>query len=136
MNAGEPLIIVAVYIRGDRLRPDEISRWLRIQPTRSQEKGVLVPGVKPVVAKIGLWGLIAETKSPSIADHVDELLGKLRSTETPINKLTGVEEAYLDVFIAPDNETKPTAAMEAVIREDHIQALSRLGLSIHFTVSY
>ena len=135
MKRGEPLVIVAVYLRGDRLCPSKLSSELGIQASHAQKKGDVIQGVKPVTAEIGLWALSAQTKSVNISEHVDELLQKFQSVKRPLHRLDAVEEAYLDIFIAQDNETTDRNSIEAILSLEQVAKIGKLGLAVHLTVS-
>lgn len=135
MKAGEPLVIVTVYLPGDQLRPDLISRALSLQPSTSQTKGEIFSESKMALAQIGLWALTAQTQSFSIADHVDELLGKIGVPATPLNELEGVEEAYPDIFVTLDHECTERIASEGMLTNESLRRLQDLGLGMQFTVS-
>lgn len=135
MKPGEPMAIIAIYLRGERLRPDNISHLLGLQSSRSQERGGFCSGSKTAVAKIGVWTLIAQAESRSIVDHVDELLKKVGSPTTPLDQIDGVDEAYLDIFITPDYEHREREPVEGMLTREHLTALDRLGLCLQFTVS-
>lgn len=135
MKSGEPLIIVALYLRGDRLQPDKVSELLKVQPSEEQRKGALIAGSETAVAKIGLWALLAQTESRSIAEQVDELLGKLIAPRTRLDQIDGVDEAYLDIFVAPDYSHAKRKTMESMLTRKQIADLDRLGVDVHITVS-
>lgn len=132
MSAKDPKIVISIYLRGNQLEPDYISNILGIQPSESQKKGELRPCSKQVIAKIGVWSLVAQTDSRAIHDHIDELLGVIGTVQARLNQIDGVEDAYLDIFIALDDEGTRTA--ECRLSEKHLEELSRLGLCVHFTV--
>jgi hypothetical protein len=131
MKQEEPYLIVAVYLRGGQLQPMHVSEVLGIKPSRFQVKGGLKFGSKDVIAKIGVWALIAQTNSPILADHLDELFGKI-GDPIPLDKIEGVEEAYLDIFMAPDAENQ---TVESKISKSDLQKINRLGLDIQLTIT-
>jgi hypothetical protein len=135
MKAREPRLIIAIYLRGDQLKPDHISEVLGLQPSRCQKKGELRAGSKTVISKIGVWTLIAQTDSPSITDHIDELLRTLRAPPMPLDQIDGVEEAYLDIFVALEQEHDQQETVEVMLSKTYTQALNRLGLGLQFTVA-
>lgn len=98
--------MVAIYLRGDRLNPSDVSEILGIEPSRFQKKGELKSGSEKYVAKLGLWMLKAQTNSTSISDQIGELLEKLKMLQTRLDQIEGVEEASLDIFIPMDKEVQ------------------------------
>jgi len=127
------LIIVAIYLRGERLQPEHISQMLSLQPSKSQKTGRLCYESKNVIAKIGIWALIAQTDSAIVSDHIDELLKKIGNLPTPLDEFEGVEEAYLDIFIGAEGDSAKT--VEFVIPKSQLKEVVRLGLYAHITVS-
>jgi hypothetical protein len=128
-----PLIIVAIYLRGERLQPERVSQVLSVQPSKSQKTGGLCYESRNVTAKIGIWALIAQTDSAIVSDHIDELLKKIGSPPRPLDEIDGVEEAYLDVFVGVEDENAMT--VEFAIPKSQLKAVVGLGLCGHFTVS-
>jgi len=135
MNAKGPLITVALYLRGDQLQPHSISKLLGIDPSDSQEKGQLSGKSNDFVAKIGIWSLKSQTDSPVITDHVDEVLQMLRRSSIPLDQIEGVEEAYLDIFVALDDEDDQGKTVEVMLSNTYTTALHRHGLGLQFTVT-
>jgi len=136
MKAGDSLIDVAIYLRGDDLRPDEVSRVLGITPSRCQRKGELSGESKSVVAKIGLWSISAQTESRVISDHLDELFSRLQHVNIKLPEIPGVTDAYLDIFVAPERQPSISGTAEIKLTRGQIDELSRLGLSLETTVAY
>jgi hypothetical protein len=68
-----------------------------------------------------------------VSDHIDEILKKIGSPPTPLDKIDGVDEAYLDVFIGVEDESAKT--VEFAIPRSQLKEVVRLGLCGHFTVS-
>jgi|SRR5579862_36287 len=128
-------MIVAIYLRGTSLNPDQISDLLGLSPSRWQKRGELKPGSERFVAKIGLWGLIAQTESDKIDDHIDELLAKLGVAKIDLDKLNGVEQAYLDIFFASDDGQDGRKTVEFMLSRRQVVAVNSLGLSIQVTFS-
>jgi hypothetical protein len=101
-----PLIEVAIYLYGERLRPEYVSHVLAIQPSTSQKKGGPAWNSGKFIAKIGLWALIAHSDSIVVSDHIDVLLKQIGNPPTPLNEIEGVEEAHLDVFVTLDDKIR------------------------------
>jgi hypothetical protein len=115
------------------LQPEHVSQALSVQPSKSQKTGGPCYESKNVTAKIGIWALIAQTDSAIVSDHIDEILKKIGSPPTPLDKIDGVDEAYLDVFIGVEDESAKT--VEFAIPRSQLKEVVRLGLCGHFTVS-
>ncbi|MBA3353105.1 MAG: DUF4279 domain-containing protein [Blastocatellia bacterium] len=116
------------------MRSDYVSKVVGIQPTEEQQRGESIRGSK-AIAKIGLWALVAQTKSRSIPEQMDELLTKIGSPTKPLDQIDGVDEAYLDIFVTPDYEHQEREPVEGMLTREHLTALDRLGLCLQFTMS-
>lgn len=95
---------VAVYIKGDGLDPSDLTAKLKIEPTQSHRKGDkwLTSTNREVIEKTGLWSLSADTDSRELSDIINELSSMLKFDGVSMTHISGVEEAYLDIFIAAD----------------------------------
>ena len=76
MNAEDLSLYVAIYLRGDSLKPEHVSEVLGVQPSRFQTKGGFRFETTKYIAKIGVWALMTQTRSVILTDHIDELLKK------------------------------------------------------------
>jgi hypothetical protein len=97
------MIDVSIFLRGDELDPESISNKLGIIPSSSQyanEKRITSRN-QEYVTKIGVWELAAESRSFILSDHINELTAKLKKANFH-RHIEGVQEAYVDVFIATD----------------------------------
>lgn len=137
MTTLAPKIIVAVYLRGDLLKPESVSQVLGVKPSRFQEKGELriTSTNRSFHTKVGLWGLISQSDSSAISDHIDELVSKLGNPVIPLKEIDGVQEAYLDIFmaIASDDEAEKTVDFE--LSSEQMEKLNRLGLPVRVTIT-
>jgi hypothetical protein len=133
------VISVGLYLRGDELDPKFISKKLGVIPSESQYKGEekITSTNHKYITKIGVWALISESESDSciVADHIDQLTSKIISKKVSITELAGVQEAYVDVFIAADADDKGECTCEFQLIKENIEALERLGLPVRFTVT-
>ena len=128
-----PELTVSIYLRGDRLQPDHITEVLGIQPSGFQKKGELRPGSK-VIAKIGVWSFIARTDSRVATDHIEDLLSQMKMRQGPLDRILGVDEAFLDIFIALDYENGTRERVEFMLSKKHVEELNQLGLRVQITV--
>lgn len=81
MNSRAPRLRTIFWLAGDGLDPNEFSRLLTIQPTKSGRKGELV--ANPKVAKLGRtnpethWEIDDERGSYSMDEGIQEVLGRI-----------------------------------------------------------
>lgn len=127
------LIDVGIILRGEKLQPEHVSEFLGLQPSRSQNKGGLRHGSKSVIAKTGVWTLMADTNSKNVLDRIDELLEILRGIHKPLDELDDVTEAFLDIFITQNEDSSERKSVEFNLGKRHMQILSLIGLGLKVT---
>lgn len=129
-----PLLSVTIYLRGQQLIPEHVSAVLGINPSDSQKKGELhiTSTNHHVIRKIGLWSLAAQNESNDVTEQIEELMKKIGQSSVPLNKIEGVDEAYIDIFIAinSNNETVEFELGEILLKE-----IARLGLLVRTTLT-
>ncbi len=129
--------MVGVYLYGAELSPDEVSRLVGAEPTKSWKKGEgrkTKSSIGVIVAKTGLWKLQAVTRSSKLEDHIDELLNKFHMTSyKSFSDLPGVDAAKLDIYALCET-TKPYSSQVLVrLSKMHMEKLSELGLIVDVT---
>jgi hypothetical protein len=140
MKANDYKIIVGLYLRGDDLDPTLITKKLGINPSRSQYKGEkkTTSTEQEYVAKIGMWAVIEESDTSDtsiLSAHINSLASKVKMGGTIANGLDGVQEAYIDVFIAKDSDEDGEGTCEFELSKEDFTALKHSGLPVRFTVS-
>ena len=136
MKTASYMIDVSIFLRGDELDPKSISNKLGVTPSSSQyanEKRISSSN-QEYVTKIGVWELAAESRSFILSDHINELTAKLKSANY-LRHIEGVQEAYVDVFIASDADEDGEGTFEFELSEENIAALAQIGLPIRFTAA-
>jgi hypothetical protein len=129
-------IIVAIYLRGDKLDPEFISETIDIIPSRSQYNGQknITSTNREFSSKIGMWALIADTASFDVDDHINRLLLQIGKCGNTLRNINGVDDAYVDIFIAAKADKHGDLTCNFELREATIMALAKLELPVHFTV--
>jgi len=129
--------MVAVYLRGDLLKPEDVSQILGVKPSRSQEKNELRTTSTGCSfrTKIGVWGLIAQSDSSDISVHIDELLSKIGNPSIPLKEIHGVQETYLDIFIAIASNVETERDVYFELSNEHLEKLNRLDLPVRVSVA-
>ncbi|OGI58313.1 MAG: hypothetical protein A2V58_01190 [Candidatus Muproteobacteria bacterium RBG_19FT_COMBO_61_10] len=137
MTEPDYLFNVAIYLRGDDLDPAHVSAVLGMAPSKSQFKGQrkVTPTNHAVVAKIGLWALAAETKSSDLPVLIEELALKIGDRGPVLTGIDGVEEVYLDVFVAVDADDDGGGTCEFQLSQENVRALDSFGIPVRFTVA-
>ena len=140
------LVDATIYLKGDLLDPDFVTKTLGIEPERSWRKGekrtAKRPGAKTYVAKTGLWTTGVWKKRVADEDIfyempvvIDELLQRFNRRKEPLDQIPGVENAFLDILIL-GNVKEEMGGTEFIVSKEQIQKISRLGLAIHTTTSF
>jgi hypothetical protein len=135
MKKKKQFVSVAIYLRGDELSPDHVSKLLGVQPSRCQKKGEFKLGSTRFIAKIGVWTLGARSNSRSISELVEELFQKIGNPPVRLDGIEGVEDAYLDIFVPLSQRGKMDETLEFALTKSQIAKLGQLGLSACFTVT-
>ncbi|WP_175445006.1 DUF4279 domain-containing protein [Janthinobacterium sp. MP5059B] len=130
-------IDVSVYLRGDSLDPVTVSSLLGIEPSKSRRKGECwtTSSNREVTAKIGIWAIVADANSSGLQAVVDEVTTRFRDNRINLSEINGVEEAYVDVFVAIDAEADGGGTCNFQLSKENVSALNSLGLPVRFTVS-
>lgn len=137
MTDQTPLIIIAIYLRGNSLDPKSVTNALGINPSRSQKRGDLrsTSTNHKVISKIGLWGLVSQSKAVTVPEHIEEVLANFDGRVISLRDISGVEEAYLYIYVACKTEVGVTENVELTVTKVQIDRLSGLGLDLRITVS-
>lgn len=126
-----------VYLRGDDLDPSRISALLGLEPSKSQFKGEQkkTSTNKGFVTKIGLWALTAKAETADLSALLGELIPRFEKEDVVLAEIAGVQEAYVDVFIAVDADNDGGGTCVLQLSQKNVRALDRLGLPVRFTVA-
>lgn len=127
-----------LYLRGDNLVPDEVTRHIGLEPSRTQTKGLPLRADSPSrLSKFGLWVFTRETKDEQylFSDFLRELNAASIRFGQPFLKIKGVEEAWIDVHclqvLAREESEVPDCELNVGTNE--IEALHALQLSFVVT---
>ncbi len=128
--------MVAIYLHGDDLVPDEVSQCLGVSPTESWRKGQKRDiKTRIVTTKSGLWRLSVTTSSMTLEDHFEELVHKFRArTVNSIWDIPGIERAVLDVYMLVSRDVaRGKKDCGFCISSKHMRFFSQLGLELSVT---
>jgi hypothetical protein len=131
------LIEIALYLRGSTLDPHYVSGILGVEPTRSQlcgESRTSSSGVD-YCTRIGMWVLSSKSDSGTIEEAIVDFLLKIPSDVPSFLGLDGVDDAYVDIFIAVDANEDGGGSCEFQLGADKIVGLNRLDVPVRFTVA-
>lgn len=134
MTTTAPLIEVALYLRGDRLEPEAISRLIGMSPSREFRKGQLHGKNDRFSAPVGLWVYSIKIDSIGVAEYVDQLIAKFAAIGICLSDLDGVEDAFVDILICRDNISGQVESTSVELTREQIKELGKLGLGVQVTV--
>lgn len=138
-SASEELdtLMVGLYVYGEHLAPENISRELQAVPTRSQLRGELKDSAssKPIHAKVGMWELRSSIASLVLGEHISEIISKLGNSAVDISSLDGVDDVHLDIYAAGTCPGDNYRYLDFELALEHVRKLAALGASIRFSLS-
>lgn len=136
MNADDLQLIVALYVRGDALDPELVTKHLGVEPTKAQKKGqeFIASSGREFAAKNGLWSLVSKSESTSLDRHLAELLSGLGGCKG-IDSIPGVEDAYIDVFVALVSDKDGEAKCALSVDPATLDGLAMLGLPLRISMT-
>ena len=128
---------IAIYLRGDDLNPSYVSALLGLEPSRSQFKGEkkITSTNKEFVARVGFWALAAEATSNDLAALVGAFVSRIENRGVVFAEITGVQEAYVDVFFAVDADDEGGGTCAFQLSQENLRSLERLGMPVRFTAA-
>jgi hypothetical protein len=137
MNSQDVLVTVGLYLLGEQLDPEKISEELGIVPTKARRKGEKRETAtgREYISKTGVWSLVLSKDHAEVADVAANLLTALAHCKKPLKTLTGIQDAYFDVFIAGTADNDGEGSCEFEIDSAQLATLAQHGLPIRFKVS-
>jgi hypothetical protein len=133
------LIAVSLYLRGEKVDPDRITKILGVTPSRGRRKGQteLTSTNQQITAKTGVWRFSTddELDSPILAEHIELLRSRFGYSWTNLSSLPDVQEAYVDIFMAVDAEKEGTNTCHFTLTPLSLLDLQQTGLPTQFTVA-
>jgi hypothetical protein len=142
---GKLYISVSIFLKGDQLDPDFVSKELGLLPDSSRRKGDVrcskKPGAKSYTAKTGIWVLKSrdhidtQNTGKEVVRIVDEVLQKFHERQRPLNEISGVEEAFLDIFVDEHETEVADIWTEFFLSREQILRFGQLGLALCVTTT-
>lgn len=130
-------ILVTIRLLGDDLDPERVSKELRLLPSESHRKGqeeVTSTGQK-FTRKTGYWAIWPDATSLLLSDHISQLASKIRGHRGRLDEVSGVQDSYLDVFIATHADEEGGGDVEFDLSREDLSALREIGLPVQFTIA-
>ncbi|UTY59410.1 hypothetical protein [Massilia sp. erpn] len=135
MNSSDMKVDVAIYLRGEQLDPGYISSVLKLTPSKSKMRGEksFTSSGKEIIAQMGIWAVYAQKNTGLLSDMIEELTEKITVFRGKLNSLQGVENAYVDIFMATDSNENGEGNFSFELASKNIIELASLGLVLKFT---
>lgn len=127
---------VSLYVKGDLLNPGDVTSALGVNPSEAHRRGDkwLTKTKKEVVERTGLWAITVSVDSDDLSAVLLDLVARIPGA-AGLSKVPGVEESYLDVFIAIDADEDGGATCEFALSQECQLTLLRFGVPIRFTIA-
>lgn len=129
---------LTVYLKGDSLDPNELTALLCVEATKFHAKGRrwITSSQKEVVEKTGLWTLTMQGgEDDALSTLVSRMKVALGRGGAPLNRLPGVQTAYLDVLALVDADEDGGGTCEFSLDMQSIEDLNSIGLPVQFTIA-
>lgn len=126
-------ITFRLYLRGDDLVPEAVTRDIGLEPSRTQTKGLPLSSASPPrLSKFGLWVFTREAEAERylLCDFLRELGVASRRSGQPFLGIKGVEEAWIDIHYLQvlEKDEPEIPDCEFYVGMDEIDALHALRL--------
>lgn len=134
----QPSCGCSIYLKGDDLDPDVITRLLGVSATRAHRRGETRVGAsgREVARSTGLSRVTSDfTAVDDVSSAIYRLVTHLLARGQRIADLPGVEEAYVDVFIAQETDDEGGRTFEFVMERETVDTLNKLELPVRFTIA-
>lgn len=84
--------------------------------------------------RIGLWALHVDEDTTDLAAVIDKVTAQFEGKPVAFGQVAGVEEAFVDVYVAVGTEEDGGGKCEFELTEGTVRALHRLGVPVKFTI--
>lgn len=137
MNNDDLFFHASIYLKGDNLDPSELTSMLGTTPTRSHKKGERwqTPTGSEVIERVGLWAITIKSETGlNLSEALESISQTLSLHNCKPAQLPGIEEAYIDIFIATDSDKAGNGTCRFDLNEETLAAIAKLNLPVRFTV--
>lgn len=135
LNEKADSLVVSLYIYGEKLDPEYISKNLCSCPTRSQKKGDAKTSKNGrISAKIGMWELGSGLKSLILSEHISEIVCRLGKNDVFIPGLDGVSDVHVDVYASSLIAGDGYRYLDLELSLADMLALGRIGASVRISI--
>lgn len=126
---------VALYVFGENLDADHVTRIIGIEPTETRRKGRIRSLSSGSIAheKRGAWILRVSGEGSDIGSLISGLIENVSSKDVDILRIDNVEEAYLDIFVAISIIDEGVHNCSFVLSEKDVSRISKMGVPVQIT---
>jgi hypothetical protein len=126
---------VSLYLKGEELDPDVVSRILGASPTKSHIKGHVSHTAhgSTIVEKTGLWRLTLRGNIAELPPLIVEIGRIVQASGCVALDLPGVDVAFMDILLIATADDGGGGTIELSLDAGAAQALGRVGLPVEFT---
>lgn len=134
------LISVRLYVQGEDLDPEEITRLLRVEPTRSHCRGTprTLSDGRVALERIGVWvwKVGVDTPDAQLEDCLRQFVATFEPVAVHLNSLPHADSCWIDVHAVDEGPAEGhDSEVTLVLTAGHAQALGMFGLPIEISVS-
>jgi hypothetical protein len=133
------LISVQLFVQGDHLQPDAITRVLGIEPQAAHALGDTWTSAagKTYVKNVGLWkwGLSQDAEGVDLSALIVRFCERLRHVAKVVSELPAAERTWIDVFVCHEPEKDESLEVDFSLSPAALRALGAFELPIEFTTS-
>lgn len=136
MNKLEKIGSISVYFHGDNLDPENLTKFLGVDPDarwKAGEERLLASG-STARARTGMWTLSVPLMDENVSEAVAKLIGTLGNNFLDVLSLPEIESAYVDIFMCVDRSRLDAGHTFKLLNSD-VSSISKAGLDIQVTVS-
>ncbi|MEN4904664.1 DUF4279 domain-containing protein [Luteimonas sp. TWI1437] len=129
---------ISVYLKGDHIDPEQISRLLMVESDRAHKKGKrwTTKSGAEVVEKTGIWVLSFKGEAiEGIGSAIASIAQRLLRADVDLDRLPGVEIAYVDLLVLVEANEEGGGDCAFQLDVTSISALAELGLPFEFTAA-
>lgn len=136
MGVSKTLVEIAIYLKGEKLSTDDVTRLTKINPDMVAHLGEpkVAGNPRSAIYKTNIWCISVISKE-GFSSCLVEFLARVKDAASLFKSFPGADEAYLDVFLAQTVDKDELGdAIDFAISDDALGELRKLNLPIFFSV--
>ena len=133
------VVDVSLYLKGQKLVPQEITEILGVEPTHTHLDGELVSPKQEDSARYhgAMWSTTVEASSADVSKVLIDLFERLAERRNvDLSALPHVEEGFIDVYISNSVASSDLSrCIEFKLTPGVLKRAAELGIAVCFSVS-